>query len=143
MKKILALLVCVLCLCGCEKDRIIEPIFDSQERGHEMKIEINHQVYPVALENNDTVMALYNLLPLEVNMSELNGNEKYVYLSEKLPVNEKKVGRVHKGDVMLYQDNCLVLFYKDFETPYSYTKIGSIQGLTDLGKESISIKIHK
>ena len=116
---------------------------DIQERGHEMKIEINHQVYPVALENNDTVMALYNLLPLEVNMSELNGNEKYVYLSEKLPVNEKKVGRVHKGDVMLYQDNCLVLFYKDFETPYSYTKIGSIQGLTDLGKESISIKIHK
>lgn len=108
-----------------------------------MKIEINHQVYSLFLEDNETVRALYDLLPLEVNMNELNGNEKYVYLSEKLPVNENKVGRVHKGDVMLYQDNCLVIFYKDFETPYSYTKIGSIQGLTDLGKESISIKIHK
>lgn len=108
-----------------------------------MKIEINHQVYSLFLEDNDTVRALYDLLPLEANMNELNGNEKYVYLSEKLPVNENKVGMVHKGDVMLYQDNCLVLFYKDFETAYSYTKIGSIQDLSDIGRDSIFIKIYK
>jgi hypothetical protein len=44
---------------------------------------------------------------------------------------------------MLYGNNCLVIFYKSFYTSYSYTRIGHINNLPDLGTESISIKIEK
>jgi hypothetical protein len=44
---------------------------------------------------------------------------------------------------MLYGSTCLVLFYKDFSTSYSYTKLGSIEdisGLTDaLGGGSVQV----
>ena len=51
--------------------------------------------------------------------------------------------KINVGDVMLYGNNCLVVFYKSFDTSYSYTKIGHINNLPDLGNENISIRIEK
>ena len=33
---------------------------------------------------------------------------------------------------MLFGDNCLVVFYKDFSTSYSYTKIGTVEDIAGL-----------
>ena len=52
-----------------------------------MKAIINGSEYVINLENNETVNSLVRMLPLELNMSELNGNEKYIYLDTKLPTN--------------------------------------------------------
>ncbi len=60
-------------------------------------------------------------------MSELNGNEKYYYLSGSLPANSGRLPGIHTGDLMLYGDNCLVLFYESFSTSYSYTTIGYVE----------------
>ena len=44
---------------------------------------------------------------------------------------------------MLYGNNCLVVFYKSFDTSYSYTKIGHIENLPDLEDKNIIIKFEK
>ena len=78
--------------------------------------------------------------PLEVTMKELNGNEKYVYLNDSFPVDSYKPEHIEQGDVMLFDNGCLVIFYKSFDTSFSYTKIGHIDNLPDLGDDSISVK---
>ena len=76
-------------------------------------------------------------------MNELNGNEKYVYLSSPLPTSPNVPKIIEKGDVMLFGDDCIVIFYESFKTNYSYTKIGSIENLPDLGSSSIEVKFTK
>lgn len=66
-------------------------------------------------------------------MSELNGNEKYVYMNDLFLTSSIKPKHINAGDVMLYGNNCLVIFYKSFDTSYSYTKIGHINNLPNLG----------
>ena len=83
------------------------------------------------------------MLPVEFNMSELNGNEKYVYMPSSLPTNSSNPKHINAGDVMLYGDNCLVIFYKSFDTSYSYTRIGHIDNLNDLGNGSVTVKFVK
>ena len=92
-----------------------------------MNILIGSVMLAVALENNPAAAAVSKKLPLTVEMAELNGNEKYVFLPFSLPVNPVPVGHIKAGDVMLFGDDCLVIFYQNFETSYSYTKIGRIE----------------
>ena len=91
-----------------------------------MKITIGSKTFKATLEDNPTVAKLNALLPLAVSMTELNGNEKYYHLSTPLPTNAISPGTIKNGDVMLYGDNSLVLFYKTFQTSYSYTRLGRI-----------------
>lgn len=87
------------------------------------------------------------MLPLTLNMIDLNDNEKYYNLFDKLPVNSEKVGSIKKGDIMLYGDNCIVVFYESFNTPYRYTKIGHIEDVyklsETLGSGNINITFKK
>ena len=114
-----------------------------EEVTNSVKVLINEKEYTITLENNETVKRFLDLLPKELYMNELNGNEKYVYLDTTLPTNQYNPKHIEMGDVMLYGDNCLVIFYKSFDTSYSYTRIGHIDNLPDLGNESINIKIEK
>ena len=140
--KIVFVVLIFLFISGCQSPNLSTS--DSNhfnERSKLMKIEINDVKYDMTLENNDTVQSLLGLIPLELEMQDLHGNEKFVYLNTNLPMNSSRIGRIHKGDVMLYQDNCFVIFYKDFETTYSYTKIGTISNLPDLDQDSIHVSL--
>ena len=110
---------------------------------HKLKITIDNKEYQIDLENNETVTEFINILPKTITMNELNGNEKYAYLDTKFKTNAYNPKTINKGDVMLYGDNCLVIFYKTFTTSYSYTKIGHIDALPDLGNGSINVTIVK
>ena len=116
---------------------------DSNEVIKSMKAIINDTEYIIDLEDNETVRKIVSILPQELMMSELNGNEKYIYLDTTLPTNSSNPKRINVGDVMLYGDNCLVIFYKSFDTSYSYTIIGHIDNLPNLGNDSISVKFEK
>ena len=103
-------------------------------------IEVNGEKLAVDLEENATASALVGLLPFTVSMNDLNGNEKYVYLDKSLPVDAYNPGRIEAGDVMLYGDNCLVVFYESFDTEYSYTKIGHIERLPEMGDGEVVVR---
>lgn len=83
--------------------------------------------FRVDTEDNPTAEALLRRLPLRVRLVELNGNEKYCDIGDPLPSRPERVGRIREGDVMLYGDDCLVFFYRDFGTPYSYTRVGRVE----------------
>ncbi|MBR1774970.1 MAG: hypothetical protein IJ759_05535 [Bacteroidales bacterium] len=111
-----------------------------------MTLSIADKKFNADLEDSQTVKELMKLLPMEVNMQELNGNEKYVYLSSDLPTASYKPGTINKGDIMLFGKNCLVIFYKTFSSSYSYTKIGHINNTDSLeeslGKGNITVKFE-
>jgi hypothetical protein len=65
-------------------------------------------------------------------MTELNGNEKYFRFSVNLPTNASNPGSIQTGDLMIYGQNTLVLFYKTFPTSYSYTRLGRINDTAGL-----------
>lgn len=108
-----------------------------------VKIIINEKEYTIKLEDNETVKSFVNMLPQKFNMNKLNDNEIYVYLDSTLPTNSYNPKKINAGDVMLYGNDCLVIFYKSFETSYSYTKIGHIDNLSNLEDEDILVKIEK
>ena len=111
--------------------------------GQKMNIQIDNKTFTVIVENNRTVKELYQKLPITLEMSDLNNNEKYCYLDFTLPTDSKSVKNIKKGDVMLFGNSCLVIFYKSFTTSYSYTKIGYIENPADietvLGKKDIKV----
>ena len=93
------------------------------------KLLIDNTEYIITLEDNETVDALVNNMPLDLSMSNLNGNEFYSYLDFTLPTNSYDPGKINKGDIYLYGNNCLVIFYESFNTSYSYTKIGKLDNI--------------
>lgn len=76
-----------------------------------MNITVDNKTFTATLEDNDTAEALVKQLPLTVDMSELNGNEKYNYLSSNLRIDTSSCpGRINEGDLMLYGNNSVLFF---------------------------------
>ena len=100
----------------------------AQINGEEMKINVNigDKVFAATIADTETGRAFYNMLPLTLNMNELNGNEKYCYLDTSLPTASYQPGTIKAGDLLLYGNSCEVLFYKTFSSGYSYTRIGAL-----------------
>ena len=117
--------------------------------GNKMKIKIGTNSYNATLYGNKTTEALKVLLPLTLDMTDLNGNEKKFDLSVNLPTNIEEIGTIHEGDLLLWENNTIVLFYKSFNTPYRYTKIGKIDDANGLaaalggGDVKVSFEIEK
>ena len=82
--------------------------------------------FSATIEDTETGRAFFSLLPLTLNMNELNGNEKYYNLASSLPTASYRPGTINAGDLMLYGSSCVVLFYETFSSGYSYTRIGAL-----------------
>ena len=95
-------------------------------------IKVGNREFTATLIDNPTATAFKGILPLTVNMTELNGNEKFFRLPKNLPTDESDPGTINSGDLMLWGSSTLVLFYKTFTTSYSYTKLGKITNAAEL-----------
>lgn len=145
MKKILIILLLIICV-GCtkvENQEIQKEETINKEEVSSVKVIINEKEYILNLEDNETANKFLELLPSDFNMTELNGNEKYINLDTTLPTDSMYPKHINAGDVMLYGNNCIVVFYKSFDSKYSYTKIGHIPNLPDLGNDDITIRFEK
>lgn len=130
---------------ACDAD--IRGIADNADTlSNQMKLTIGTAVFTATLLDNETARALKAMLPLTLNMSELNGNEKYFHFPDDLPANASNLRTIHSGDLMLWRANSLVLFYETFSTSYSYSPIGSIDdpsGLAlALGSGSVTVRFE-
>ena len=105
---------------------------DTAATTNKVKITIGSTSFTATLNDNPTAIAFKAMLPLTLEMAELNGNEKHGDLRRKLPQNDAAPGTIRAGDLMLWQSETLVLFYKTFRSSYSYTKIGRIDDASAL-----------
>ncbi len=97
-------------------------------------IDVNGRTYRAALADTEAARAFAQLLPMTLNLNELNGNEKYAGLDAPLPSAPERVGQIETGDLMLFGDDCVVLFYDRFSTGYTYTRLGHIDDPTGLAE---------
>ena len=137
MKKFLAGICAAACLisgCGETPQATSAEVKEAVPMKNSLTVQVNGKIFSATLENNPSARAFAELFPLEANMTELNGNEKYFYLDKDLPNDSVSVKQIHAGDLMLFGSNCVVLFYKDFATGYSYTRLGKIDNPADLEK---------
>lgn len=100
--------------------------------GNLLEITVGQVSFTATLTDNAAVRAFKTMLPMTVQMNELNGNEKYCYLPDDLPASASRPGSIRSGDLMLYGSDCLALFYNSFPTSYSYTRLGRIDDLSGL-----------
>ena len=161
MKKVITSILVIILILGCVScglshssskennpnhtvdETMTNPKEDNMNNIESLKITINNKEYEATIEDNDTAKSFIALLPKTFSMQELNGNEKYIYMDNSLPSNPVKPDHIQSGDIMLFGDDCLVIFYKSFDTNYSYTKIGHITNLPDLGNGNITATFEK
>ena len=97
-----------------------------------MWMTVGERRFAITLADNAAARTFTARLPLTLDMSELNGNEKHADLQEALPANASRPGTIRNGDLMLYGTNTLVVFYATFNSSYSYTRLGRVDDPADL-----------
>ena len=112
-----------------------------------MWMTVGERRFAITLTDNAAARSLVAQLPLTLDMSELNGNEKHAELPKALPADASRPGTIRNGDLMLYGSTTLVIFYTTFKSSYSYTRLGRVEdpdGLAQaLGPRGVRVVFSK
>ena len=110
-----------------------------------MRMKIDGIDVPAEWEDNESVNALKDSLPLTVKMHQYGGFEQVGSLGKNLPRNDKRI-TASAGDIVLYSGNQIVIFYGS--NTWEYTKLGRITGKSEselkslLDKSSVTLTIE-
>lgn len=91
-----------------------------------MWMTIGERRFAITLADTEAARAFAAMLPLTIDMPDLNSNEKHAELPRALPTSTILPGTIRNGDLMLYGSRTLVLFYLTFDSIYTYTRLGRV-----------------
>ena len=107
---------------------------NEDDMAKEMYIKIGPTVLTAVLEDNSSVEALIDLLPMSLTMRDYGGFEKVGEIGATLPQNNEGI-TTSFGDLILYQGNQFSIYY-DTNT-WSLTWLGKIVGVTQAELKNI------
>lgn len=109
---------------------------ETGEEATSMQIEVNGATFTATFEDTEAAREFQALLPLTLEATELNGNEKYARLDESLSTDGAGVvSPIEAGDVMLYESDMVVLFYGTHDnSQWSYVPIAHIDDASGLAE---------
>lgn len=150
----LGLLCGLLVLGGCDAaqpgasgSRVAAAAATVQPEESRMWMSIGERRFAITLADTEAARAFAAMLPLSIDMADLNSNEKHAELPKSLPTNASRPGTIRNGDLMLYGSRTLVVFYLTFDSSYSYTRLGRVDdpaGLAQaLGRREVRITFSK
>lgn len=88
-----------------------------------MRLTIGETQVPVTWEENASVEALGELLPLTIQMSMYGGFEQVGSIGQRIPRDDAQI-TTDFGDIVLYSGDQLVIFYGS--NTWSYTRLGHV-----------------
>jgi hypothetical protein len=95
---------------------------------------VRNNRFSITLADTEAAREFAAMLPLSIDMPDLNGNEKHAKLPKSLSTNTILPGMIRNGDIMLYGSQTLVVFYLSFPSPYPYTRLGRVDEASGLDK---------
>ena len=108
-----------------------------------MWMTVGERRFAITLADTEAARAFAAMLPLTLDMEELNGNEKKKELPVPLPTDASRPGTIRNGDLLLWGSRTIVVFYLSFESPYAYTRLGRVDdpsGLPlSLGRHNVRV----
>jgi hypothetical protein len=112
-----------------------------------MWMTVGERRFAISLADTEAAREFAAMLPLTINMPDLNNNEKHAELPKSLPTSASRPGTIRNGDLMLYGSRTLVVFYLTFNSSYSYTRLGRVDDPADLaqvlGRGTVRITFSK
>lgn len=112
-----------------------------------MWMKVGERRFAITLADTGAARAFVALLPLTLDMEELNGNEKKKELPDALPTDASRPGTIRNGDLLLWGSRTVVVFYQTFSSPYSYTRLGRVDdpaGLAQaLGRGDVRVEFAR
>lgn len=108
---------------------------------------INGKSYPAILSNNVSAKALVSRMPFTKILKTYQDQEMYTYLTTPIESDPQSVNGIHAGDLMLFGEDCLMLFFQNSNNTYRYTPLASImdtRGLVSLMSQgSVTVTFQK
>lgn len=112
-----------------------------------MWMTVGERRFSITLADTEAARAFAALLPLTLDMQDLNANEKKYDLPNALPTDTIQPGTIHTGDLLLWGSRTVVVFYETFNSPYSYTRLGRLDNASGLpqalGRGDVRVKFSK
>lgn len=93
-----------------------------------INIKVQDKIFAAELYDNLAAKRLATKLPMSIQMTDLNRNEKKYTMPDRLAdTSTEQPSTIYNGDIMCWQGDVLVLFYKTFDNHYGgYTRIGRV-----------------
>ena len=112
------------------------PKADEGGKEQAMTLRIGETEVPVTWEDNTSVAALRELLPLTIQMSMYGGFEQVGPIGQSIERNDTQIS-ANYGDIVLYSGNQIVIFYGS--NSWAYTRLGHV----DLSRQEMTELLSK